>query len=272
MPNPVVNTAAFTIEAWANMNAAGGRSNDNNPISFQRTETTGDGRTMTGLKSETNAYSNQNADFTIRGSDNATQTIFTPRRDYDEWHHYAGVVKPGSLYFYIDGSLVGALENLQDGIYNQNIEYTQIGRLRYNGLTCGMFNGWIDEVRIWSIPQSQEDIQWTMDTPLTGDENGLVALQNFNDGTATDQTENGNDGTFQGSAHTIEDNFFGSCDLASDVNGDELVDLVDLLLTVDYILERNPQPFFFWCADIIDDEEINITDIVTIIHTILGGG
>jgi hypothetical protein len=56
------------------------------------------------------------------------------------------------------------------------------------------------------------------------------------------------------------------------VNGDELVDLVDLLLTVDYILERNPQPFFFWCADIIDDEEINITDIVTIIHIILGGG
>ncbi len=124
MPNPVVNTAAFTIEAWANMNAAGGRSNDNNPISFQRTETTGEGHTMTGLKSETNAYSNQNADFTIRGSDNATQTIFTPRRDYDEWHHYAGVLKPGSLYFYIDGSLVGALENLQDGIYNQNIEYT----------------------------------------------------------------------------------------------------------------------------------------------------
>jgi len=39
-----------------------------------------------------------------------------------------------------------------------------------------MFNGWIDEVRIWSIPQSPEDIQWTMDTPLTGDENGLVAL------------------------------------------------------------------------------------------------
>jgi len=38
-----------------------------------------------------------------------------------------------------------------------------------------MFNGWIDEVRM-SIPQSQEDIQWTMDTPLTGDENGLVAL------------------------------------------------------------------------------------------------
>ena len=135
-----------------------------------------------------------------------------------------------------------------------------------------MFNGWIDEVRIQSIPQSQEDIQWTMDTPLTGDENELVALQNFNDGTATDQTENGNDGTFQGNAHTLEDNFFGSCDLASDVNGDELVDLVDLLLTVDYILERNPQPFFFWCADVIDDEEINIMDIVTILHIILGGG
>ena len=132
-----------------------------------------------------------------------------------------------------------------------------------------MFNSWIDEVRIWSIPQSQEDIQWTMDTPLTGDENGLVALQNFNDGTATDQTENGNDGTFQGNAQTIEDNFFGSCDLASYVNGDELVDLVDLLLTVDYILERNPQAFFFWCADVIDDEEINIFDVVGFVNMIL---
>jgi len=57
---------------------------------------------------------------------------------------------------------------------------------------------------------------------------------------------NGNNGTFH-----------------DDVNGDELVDLVDLLVTVDYILEKNPQAFYFWCADVIDDVKINIMDIVT---------
>ncbi len=133
--SPVINTPAFTIEAWKNMNGDGGSTNENNPIFLQRNETTGNGHTMTGLKSETNAYSNQNTGFTIRGSDNATQTIFSSGNEYNEWHHYACVVKLDSFRFYIYGDLVGSMENLQDGVYNQNIEHTAIGRLRFNGVT-----------------------------------------------------------------------------------------------------------------------------------------
>ena len=179
------------------------------------------------------------------------------------------MVKPESLYFYIDGNLVGTLENLQDGNYNTNIEYREIGRLKYNGYTRRMFNGWVDEVRVWGFPRSQEDIQYTMDIPLTGNENGLVALWNFDDGTATDQTGNGNNGTFQSGASTVEDNFLGSCDLPGDANGDELVNVIDLLLIVDFILERDPQPFFFGCGDVTLDGEINVLDIIAILHFIL---
>ena len=108
-----------------------------------------------------------------------------------------------------------------------------------------------------------------MDTPLTGNEHGLAALCNFDDGTPSDITGNGNDGYYQGNATTIDDDFFGSCVLDGDLNGDEIVDIVDLFLTVDFILERNPQPFFFFCADISEDEEINIMNIIFILNIII---
>jgi hypothetical protein len=50
----------------------------------------------------------------------------------------------------------------------------------------------LDELRIWSIALTQEQIQTTMNTTLAGNEEGLVGYWNFDDGTADDLTANNN--------------------------------------------------------------------------------
>ena len=55
-----------------------------------------------------------------------------------------------------------------------------------------------------------------------------------------------------------------------DVNSDEQVNVTDVVMMIDYILERYPQGFNTAMADVTGDGEINITDVVTVIDVILG--
>lgn len=69
------------------------------------------------------------------------------------------------------------------------------------------FYGAIDEVRIWNVVRTQEQIQTTMNTTLSGTETGLVGYWNFDDGTADGLTENHNDGTLYGDAKIVDQYF-----------------------------------------------------------------
>ena len=63
------------------------------------------------------------------------------------------------------------------------------------------FNGKIDDIHIWNTPLTQEEIQFYMVTPPTGDESGLAGYWNFNAGsgdTLYDHSGNGNHGTIEG--------------------------------------------------------------------------
>ena len=63
------------------------------------------------------------------------------------------------------------------------------------------FDGRIDEVRIWNIARNQEEIVSSMDSSLTGQESGLVAYYNFDEGSGiilNDLTGNGHNGTVVG--------------------------------------------------------------------------
>ncbi|MFA6541769.1 MAG: FG-GAP-like repeat-containing protein [Bacteroidota bacterium] len=63
------------------------------------------------------------------------------------------------------------------------------------------FNGIIDEVRIWNTARTESEIQSAMNTPLSGDETGLVAYWNFDEGIGTstaDISSNNNDGSISG--------------------------------------------------------------------------
>ncbi len=67
------------------------------------------------------------------------------------------------------------------------------------------FDGIIDEVRIWNIPRTQNDIQSYMYTALAGDETGLIGYWNFDDGSGDIAVDmKGNDGTLNGSPEWVE--------------------------------------------------------------------
>ena len=67
-------------------------------------------------------------------------------------------------------------------------------------------NGAIDDVRIWNVARTQQEIQQFMNHELDGSEEGLVGYWKFNEGrgdTAYDMTVNKNHGSLGGGATWI---------------------------------------------------------------------
>lgn len=109
------------------------------------------------------------------------------------------------LYGYI-----GQNENEQNGIYDEYIDWIDIGRHRYQNDDKGFFNGKIDEVRIWNYPKNQNQIVDNMFTIHSGAETGLVALWNFDEDNGTDLSGNGFNGISQDDAFAEVDNLLKS--------------------------------------------------------------
>ncbi|UCE19472.1 MAG: dockerin type I repeat-containing protein, partial [Gemmatimonadota bacterium] len=59
-----------------------------------------------------------------------------------------------------------------------------------------------------------------------------------------------------------------------DVNGDGVINVLDALQTVNFVLETSPPPSDqeFWAADCNGDGQANILDVLGIINVILGTG
>ena len=56
--------------------------------------------------------------------------------------------------------------------------------------------------------------------------------------------------------------------LKGDANGDGIVTVVDVMLTVSYILNGNAEAFFFDNADIDENGIITITDVMSIVNIV----
>jgi hypothetical protein len=116
--------------------------------------------------------------------------------DDGNWHHVAGVYDGlGNKYLYIDGAL-DASTNVSGALGSNNFALA-IGE---NAEQTGrVWNGEIDEVRIWDAGLSQNLIQTNMHRRLTGLESGLVAYYRLDEGIGTNfassvpgtDTENG---------------------------------------------------------------------------------
>ena len=128
--------------------------------------------------------------------------------DYIEWTH-VGIQSDGNTwYFYVNGiqynyggenSLNGQWFDDQCNAVVKNF----IGRWKRNS-NDEYFNGNIDDLQLWDIVLSQQEVQNYMNCPPTGNEQGLIGYWNFEEGTGTtafDQTANGNDGTINGATY-----------------------------------------------------------------------
>lgn len=91
------------------------------------------------------------------------------------WIHVAGVVERGRQRLYINGLLVR--ENPKQAVLRSTTMPLQIG-----GSPWSSFHGSIDEVRIWNVARSQEQINHDKGRYLTGKEPDLVGYWTFDEG------------------------------------------------------------------------------------------
>lgn len=183
--NLPTGTSARTIEAW-----------------IKTTQTTG-------VQSIIN-YGNQAIGNSRFGFLNASGILYFVGENNDyytntliadgNWHHVAATYEASTLKIYIDGALNATVTK----VLNTNNNFFNIGA-SCNPTPGEFFNGSIDEVRVWNTARTAEQINGSKNCELQGNETGLVAYYNFNQGVdqannstvtvLTDATSNANNGT-----------------------------------------------------------------------------
>lgn len=116
------------------------------------------------------------------------------------WHHVAATFDGTTLKLYVDG----VEETSKSTTFNTNGFNYDMGRRA--GANSEFLDGHIDELRVWNYARSQVELNQYMNIPLVGDEVGLVAYYDFEEGdpendnsgiiALMDKTGNGN-GTLQ---------------------------------------------------------------------------
>jgi len=100
-----------------------------------------------------------------------------------QWHHVAAVFdRDQALKVYLDGEIEivdFAIVNFQGPILNNYPVNVYIGR---NHTLNSIFNGLIDEVRVWNKTRTQQEIQADMNRHLIGNEIGLLAYWRMDEG------------------------------------------------------------------------------------------
>ena len=104
----------------------------------------------------------------------------------NNWTHVAATYDGSDMKIYIDGNLVADQNHPGLNISNANNSHLLVGESP--GFPGRVFNGIIDEVRIWNIARTQQQIQSTMNTPLspeyyTTPDSGLVGYWRLDEDT-----------------------------------------------------------------------------------------
>lgn len=116
------------------------------------------------------------------------------------WHHLAVTHNGVTTVVYVDGIIRGS----RNTTYNTTGFDFQMGVSLRNGSWDFRFEGNIDELRVWNVARTQQELIDNMYTPINTAP-GLIASYHFNDGIpngdnravthVADATGNGNDGT-----------------------------------------------------------------------------
>ena len=186
--------------------------------------------------------------------------------DANQWYHIAAVKSSNGRRLYINGLEVNLSGNpLNVSSNNDPIRIASDFGGRF-------FHGRIDEVRIWNISRSEIEINSNMEGSLSGNEDGLVAYYNFNEGmenTLNDLTGNGHSGFLVGNPLWTDGiSVNGSL---GDINYDETLNIYDAVQLVAIYLDNslgNDQQLIL--CDTNQDNIIDIDDIVLLISWILG--
>ncbi len=110
-----------------------------------------------------------------------TEVVSSAIMNENQWHHVAAVKNTEALILYIDGLEVARLPFSGDapaaGVP------VRIGAS--GGFGDRFFDGAIDEIRIWNVARTQQQLSDNKTVDLTGTEAGLVTYLPFNEGSGT---------------------------------------------------------------------------------------
>jgi len=127
------------------------------------------------------------------------EIISPPLMATNQWHHVAGVVNGTNTKLYIDGQEVAA--GSYDGTPSILSEDLLIGGSYFDGR---FFDGAIDELRIWNVARTQQEIADFADQDLTGTEANLAVYLPMNEGSGSIAT-NVVDDSYSASGVGIDD-------------------------------------------------------------------
>ncbi|KPA13717.1 hypothetical protein MHK_006076, partial [Candidatus Magnetomorum sp. HK-1] len=159
---PTTGNGPFTIEAWIKTNNSGRRKQIINYGSLTANK---------GVWVFINENNQIEVDLSTTIGPSSTKTVTDGL-----WHHIAVVHDSSNFQIYVDGIPDGnatlALPDIQAG--EAKIGYP----LPSNGAEW-IYDGEMDEIKIWNIARSQSQIQSTINEKLEGNESGLVAYYPF---------------------------------------------------------------------------------------------
>ena len=99
----------------------------------------------------------------------------------DAWTHVAVVTGTGGMLLYLNGVLMltNPFEGSLSALGNEAFVGGRTPATADGPLGQGLFNGQVDEVRVWSVRRTAEEIKANLFQRLTGGEPGLAGLWNF---------------------------------------------------------------------------------------------
>jgi hypothetical protein len=120
------------------------------------------------------------------------------------WHHAAATYDGSTWRLYLDGKLDQKLVVGGFTPESSSIQHAALATaMTSTGAAAGFFQGQLDEARIWGVARSGAEIRGSKDSEVTGPATGLLGRWGFDDGTATDSSGRGINGTLFGSPSAV---------------------------------------------------------------------
>jgi len=101
----------------------------------------------------------------------------------DQWHFWTAVCneEAGKLHLYRDGHLEDTADIDVKLDYDTSEMWNMFGAVVLSRFTSEHFKGSIDEVRIWNVARSQDQVREYMNRSLKGTEPGLAGYWKFDE-------------------------------------------------------------------------------------------
>jgi hypothetical protein len=127
----------------------------------------------------------------------------------NQWLHVAAVVLADAALLCISGVHVEGERRNGAAVSVERVTRNMLGRkdVQLHG-TRSNFAGQMNEIRVWTVARTEEQIRESLSKPLAGTEPGLFGLWDFENGTARDRAGN-HHGTLVGNAKVVSSDRVG---------------------------------------------------------------